>query len=124
MTGSRKRSCEDVFRGSPSPTWRGLRYGAALPANAQVRAASGHGQGPRQAWATPDPGCSLGLMPVFRGLGAPFDPSAAGDRSEVLTSWQDAQARAGRRGSGLGRRKLGQMAPGVFEATNTYWVTR
>lgn len=42
---SRKEGCEDVFGGSRSPTRLGRRHGAAVPANAQVRVASGHGRG-------------------------------------------------------------------------------
>ncbi|XP_047563977.1 Golgi SNAP receptor complex member 2 isoform X4 [Lutra lutra] len=34
--GSRKRGCEDVFRGSQGRTRRGRRHGTALPANAQA----------------------------------------------------------------------------------------
>lgn len=55
-----------MFQGSQGRTRQGRRHGAAVPANAQVRAASGHGRGRSQAGRDRLPGWGLGRPPVWR----------------------------------------------------------
>lgn len=91
-TGSRKEGCEDVVRRSQSRTRWGRRYGAAVPANAQVRAASGHGRGKARLGEGRLPGYSVGHAPVWRpsvGRGAAGSCSDGGSGlgPETLGGW-------------------------------------
>lgn len=63
-TGSRKEGCEDEVRRSQSRTRWGRRYGAAVPANAQVRAASGRGRGKARLGEGRLPGYSVSIASV------------------------------------------------------------
>lgn len=105
-----------MFGGSRSRTRLGRRHGTAVPANAQVRVASGHGRGRGRLGETGLLSWGLGLWPLWR----PRLP--AGALLEAAWKWSvpgGMPRSTANGGSGLGPEKMCRMAPGIFEAVTT-----